>query len=270
MKWQNACIALNHVIMTTSLIPMTPFQISTRNVQAGKLNAINNVDNGITNNQEKNSDRRIFVENAGKAASIVGLMQILSPQNALSADSDDGSKNESELKKYEDLESGFEVSIPESWIKNEQNLSDLDRRKLVLYVDPNSSTSSTNSKTLLFIAYSSVPFDYTSLGSFGSVDQVAQATVLPKGQGSGAYGDEGVDSKLITAKAANNAYYFDYTITPEKLDKIHFRSIFYLSTGSTGANKLVTITVQTPETEYLKRKDTFDKVISSFGMVKKA
>lgn len=251
--------------MTTSLIPMIPFQISTRNVQAGKLNAIHNVDNEITNNQEKNSDRRIFVENAGKAASIVGLMQILSPQKALSADN--GSNNESEFKKYEDLDCGFEVSIPESWIKNEQNLSDLDRRKLILFVDPKSSTSSTNSKTLLFIAYSSVPFDYTSLGSFGSVDQVAQATVLPKGQGSGAYGDEGVDSKLISAKAANNAYYFDYTITPEKLDKIHFRSIFYLSSGS---NKLVTITVQTPETEYLKRKDAFDKVISSFGTVKKA
>jgi len=220
--------------------------------RTNQLNAINDL-----NNENQKIDRRVFVENAGKATGIVSLSTILNPDKA----------SAEELKKYQDKECGFEVSIPQSWIKSEQNLSDLDRRKLILYVDPSSSTS-TNSKTLCFIAYSSVRDDYTSLGSFGSVDQLAQATVLPKGKVGG--NDDGVESQLLSAVAKNNAYYFDYTITPEKLDKIHFRSIFYLSLGSTGGSGsyLVTISLQTPESEYLERKETFDQIISSFGKIK--
>jgi len=263
MKYCNLLVATNLVTLAASFIPSMPFHKSEKIDLARNLNAINNSFNDEIIDKREKINRRLFVENVGKSASVAILSTMLGLQNALAADSG--------FQKYEDLNCGFEVSIPDSWIKNEQNLSDLDRRKLILYVDPDSSTNSMNSKTLCFISYSSVRDDYTSLGSFGSVDQVAQATVLPKGKVGG--GNEDIESELISAIAANNAYYFDYTITPEKLNKIHFRSVFYLaSQGSTGGagSYLVTVTAQTPETEYLKRKDSFDQIISSFRKSKKA
>jgi hypothetical protein len=105
------------------------------------------------------------------------------------------------LTTYSDI--GFSIELPSSWEKTEQSLPD--RRKIVLFTDP-----SDQGKTLFFAAFTPVRDDFTSLSSFGSVDQVARATILPKGELQG----ETTESKLISAESKKNAYYFDYTALP--------------------------------------------------------
>ena len=134
-------------------------------------------------------------------------------------------------------------------------------------------------ETLAFIAYTPLRDDYTSLASFGSVDQVAQTTILPKSDLAGLKDT----SQMLSATSKNNAYYFDYITTPvvptepgsgsgsltKTLKPQHFRSIFTMLPlkGAAGLT-LVTITLQTSEERYGDVKGVFDSVIDSFGKVK--
>ena len=119
----------------------------------------------------------------------------------------------------------------------------------------------------MFVAYTPVRDDFTSLGSFGSVEEVAQSTILPKGQIMG----EETTSKLISAESKKNAYIFDYSAAVPGQPERHFRSIFTLAQGATGGAgaNLVTITVQCPEGRYGEMKPTFDAIIDSYGKVGK-
>ena len=122
--------------------------------------------------------------------------------------------------------------------------------------------------------------DFTSLASFGLVDEVAQSTILPKS-------DLAVNkdtSKLLSAISKNNAYYFDYTAAPvvsigenekssgtltKNIKEQHFRSIFtLLELKGTAGLTLVTITLQTSEDRYAGMKGVFNNVIDLFGKVK--
>ena len=107
------------------------------------------------------------------------------------------------LVSYQDPECNFQMMVPADWDKSVQTLPD--RRKIVLYIKPNS-----DKKTLLFFAYTPIRDDFTSLGSFGSVDEVAYATILPKGEIAGV---QGVESKMLSAESKKSAYYFDYVQT---------------------------------------------------------
>lgn len=127
----------------------------------------------------------------------------------------------------------------------------------------------------MYIAYTPVRDDFTSLASFGSVDAVAQATILPKGE----LGGNADDSKMISAVSEKNAYFFDYTTTPvvpveagsgsgamtKQLKPVHFRTIFTLVPLKSGAGStLVTVTMQTSEEKYGLLKGVFDDIIDSF------
>ena len=61
---------------------------------------------------------------------------------------------------------GFQISIPAGWEKVVQQLPD--RRSITLFIDPTLGED----KPLMFIAKTPIQPDYTSLASFGSVDQV--------------------------------------------------------------------------------------------------
>jgi hypothetical protein len=159
---------------------------------------------------------------------------------------------------FNDSKNGFSIAIPASWSQSEQEL--FDRRKIIVWTDP------TDASTAVFIAYTPVRDDFTSLGSFGSVDQVAAQTVLPKGK----LMDENSEneSKLISAVSAKQAYIFDYV---QKIGstqpQTHYRAIFTLQQGGTGGAGavLVTISLQTPEERYNSVKPLFDKMIDSYG-----
>ncbi|KAL3941681.1 MAG: hypothetical protein SGBAC_003994 [Bacillariaceae sp.] len=162
------------------------------------------------------------------------------------------------LAKYVDEDCKFSVSLPSSWEKSEQALGD--RRKITLYIKPDS-----DKKTLVSVVYTPVRADFTSLGSFGTADEVGQATILPKGA---IAGNEGIDAKLLSAESKKAGYYFDYYQEVPGQPKTHFRTIFSLTTGPTAAagGVLVSVTAQTPETDYDSMKPLFEDILNSYTL----
>jgi len=209
------------------------------------------------NNDETTLSRRNFVTSSLIAATAMTTMG----GNANAAAT-------TEMKMFQDTECNFQLSIPSSWAFSEQMLGD--RRKIVFFVDTDSAKVGDEDKTLLFIAYTPLRDDFTTISSFGSVDQVAQSTILPKNQLALAEENE---SKMISAESKKNAYYFDYTIKVPEQPKRHFRTIFDLKQGATGGAGavLVTLTAQTTSKRYDDEgvKSLFDEIIDSYGKIPK-
>jgi len=111
------------------------------------------------------------------------------------------------LEPYDHPDYRFRQRVPSSWEKTEQK--SYGRRKAIFFSDPNSKTGVI--ETFGFIAYTPIQDDFTSLSSFGSVDEVAQSTILPKGE---LDGQDTAASKLLSALSKNNAYHFDCVATP--------------------------------------------------------
>ncbi|KAL3793877.1 hypothetical protein HJC23_002124 [Cyclotella cryptica] len=213
--------------------------------------------------------RRVFFQSlpyAIAASSVFGSVASFSPANAASLTT---------LEPYTDSDYSFRLSIPASWKKSSQTLSG--RRRAVFFT-ANNDDETAPIDTLMYIAYTPIRDDFTSLSSFGSVDQVAQATILPKGE----LGGQSDDSQMLSATSRRNAYYFDYTSTPvvpveagsgsgslmKKLTPLHFRTIFTLLPLTAGAGStLVTITMQTTEEKYGGLKGMFDEIVDSFERV---
>ena len=108
--------------------------------------------------RRSSSTRRGFLESASsKATLLVSASSILGPQVSWAGD---------DLVEYQDLDCKFSILVPPTWEKTTQSLPD--RRKIVFFFKPGSER-----KILLFVAYTPVRSDFTSLGSFGSVDEVS-------------------------------------------------------------------------------------------------
>ena len=84
---------------------------------------------------------------------------LIDPSKAFAADT-------SNLVDLKDAVRKFSIKVPGDWDKTIQELPD--RRQISLYIKPDS-----DQKTLMFFAFTPVRDDFTSLGSFGSVDQVS-------------------------------------------------------------------------------------------------
>jgi hypothetical protein len=170
---------------------------------------------------------------------------------------------------YNDEKYGFSITIPTTWNKMNEVTSLGDRRSIVVYTDP------TIPSTSIIIVYTPIRDDYTSLNSFGSVDQVATQTILPKSTLFDE--DSNVVAQMLSATSTKQSYIFDYIqqIPQQQQPLTHYRTIFTLCTpkadqvSSAGAT-LVTITLQTPESEYTtntattRTKDMFDTIIDSY------
>jgi hypothetical protein len=191
--------------------------------------------------------------------------------------------NDDISKLFEDINYGFRITIPSSWERSEQTLSG--RRKAIFFTDPTSKNPETGTiETLGYVAYTSVRDDFTNLSSFGSVDEVGQATILPKELAGG----DGSTSTMLSAISTKGAYYFDYIASPivpvtnvnssgrltKQLKPQHFRTIFTLlpPVGITSAGMtLVTLTLQTSEERYndgSNVKGMFDNIINSYEKMK--
>mmetsp|Transcript_11337 Transcript_11337/g.14935 ORF Transcript_11337/g.14935 Transcript_11337/m.14935 type:complete len:219 (+) Transcript_11337:101-757(+) len=161
------------------------------------------------------------------------------------------------LETFKDPTTGISVKVPSKWTSSIQQLPD--RREINVWIDPN------DTKSLVFIAFTPMRDDFTSLGSFGSVEQVAAQTILPKGKLSGV----DVEAKMLSAVSAKQSYVFDYLQTvPNIQPTTHFRTIFTLLQGATGGAGavLVTVTAQTPEERYQgELRGAFDDIIGSFS-----
>jgi hypothetical protein len=182
------------------------------------------------------------------SASMVAATLFIDPSSA---------RADEDLFKYEDPQYKFSMMIPSGWEKSEQTLPG--RRKIVLYIKPDS-----DQKTLVFLAFTPVRADFTSIASFGSAEEVGYTTILPK---SDIAVREGVESKMLSAVSKKSAYYFDYYQVVPSQPKTHFRTIFSLAGSGTtnmAGSILVTITAQTLESDYESMKPLFDEIIGSF------
>jgi hypothetical protein len=194
-------------------------------------------------------DRRQWI--GGVAASSAAVFGVVAPAQASSP---------SKLSSFEDPKHGFSLKVPGEWTDSVQELPD--RRTIRFWTDPN------DSQTFVFIAYTPVRDDFTSLGSFGSVDQVAAQTILPKGSLAGV----DIDSTMLSATSEKQAYFFDYRQkVPDVQPMTHYRTIFALQPGATGGagSVLVTITAQATEERYASGTQAlFDDIISSYQKIK--
>jgi PsbP len=167
------------------------------------------------------------------------------------------------LQTYFDEKFGFTIDLPSRWTKMNDVTSLSDRRTIVVYTDPSDSATS------LLIVYTPIRDDFTSLNSFGSVDQVAAQTVLPKGN----LLDEENDTtaKMISSISTKQSYMFDYLqkVPAVQQPLTHYRTIFTLGKAqeNTAGAVLVTITLQTPESQYAATRSTFDTIIDSYQRV---
>ena len=257
----------------TSTLVLTPIAKTQLNLSRATEDTKDIMNIGTNNNDHDIylSRRNVLVQSIAAAASTTMF--------PLESNADTSSPLK--LESYVDEDYGFKLSIPSSFTSTVQKLSG--RRKAVFFTDENAKDSiSGNIDTLGFIAYTPMRDDFTSLSSFGSVEEVGQSTILPKSELAG----NKEDSKMLSAVSKNNAYYFDYVAKPivatdpgssasksgqltKELETVHFRTIFTLLPLKTDVNTagltLVTITFQTTESKYSALKTSFDEIISSFG-----
>jgi len=247
--------------------------------------ALSGLPHGVANDDIVDDDsdavttttRRSFLVRTGAAGGALAALSMTSrPPVSRAAETTSASSSSS----YEDADYGFRLRVPSSWERSEQTLSG--RRKAIFYTDPSSKTVDGNIETLCIVAYTPVRDDFTSLSSFGSVDEVGQSTILPKELAGG----DGSTSRMISSISQRGAYYFDYVSSPtvpkEKLDSTgvatrtlkpqRFRTVFALlpPVGNAAAGMtLVTITLQTSEDRYVDNmKGMFDGIIDSYEKIK--
>ena len=149
--------------------------------------------------------------------------------------------------------------MPSSWnAAAPQELSD--GRRLVLATDPSDESNN------IFIAFTPIRPDYSALGSFGTIDYVAN-TVLPQ-CGDLSYacsfekGDP-IDAKMLSKDTVRGSYVYDYTIQQKGGPKRHLRSLFTVQSDG-AASILVGLTAQSLDANYAGLAPTFKQVLESY------
>ena len=158
---------------------------------------------------------------------------------------------------YSDARYGVSFGVPEGWSAVPQELAD--GRRLVLASDPKDESSN------VFIAFTPIRPDYSSLGSFGTIDYVA-STVIPQcgplGECRFANGD-GVEGRMISQDEKKGCYVYEYTIEQSRGPKRHLRSLFTIKADG-AASILVGLTTQCLESKNDELASTYKAVINSF------
>ena len=154
-----------------------------------------------------------------------------------------------ELNTYKDPEYGDSFLLPSGWELSENELSG--GRKLVAAADPQDTNSN------VFILYTPLAPDYTSLGSFGNIDYVA-STFLPPA------GSEGISGRMIEQTALRGAYVYDYVIEQRGNPTRHLRTLVTVALEVGRGKRLVTLTAQCDEAKHQQLAPVLNKVIDSF------
>jgi hypothetical protein len=153
---------------------------------------------------------------------------------------------------------GVSFGLPEGWTAAVNQLGD--GRRLVIATDPK------DESTNVFIAFTPIRPDYSSLGSFGTIDYVAN-TVLPQ-CGDLSYacsfsrGDD-IDANMLSKDTIKGNYNYDYTIQQKGGPKRHLRSLFTVQADG-GASLLVGLTAQCLEPSYAELAPMFKSVLASY------
>ncbi|CAB1100376.1 unnamed protein product [Ectocarpus sp. CCAP 1310/34] len=138
---------------------------------------------------------------------------------------------------------GFNFDVPDGWERNDAEISG--RRKIVVYTSP--TTPGANA----FVAYTPARGDFTSLGSFGTLDEVSK-TVLPQATD--------VSSRMVESYTYKNSYVYDYIVDQEGRPEKHIKTMWVLFPEQ---GQLATITAQCNESDYAQVGKTIDSLIAS-------
>lgn len=164
---------------------------------------------------------------------------------------------ELELNRFEDKKGGVAFLLPKDWETQQSELPG--GRRLVAAADPNDADFN------VFVAYTPLAADYTGLGSFGTIDKVAN-TILPSCNivgGECHVETDGIEGKLIDQKAVKGNYIYDYTIT-QTTAKRHLRTVFSVQLEEGRGKNIVTLTTQCLEPRYAEVGPAMSKIIDSF------
>ena len=158
-----------------AVFALTPISSGTSNT------IINDSATAITTTTTTESRRAFFSSIIGSTA-LIPLVVSSNPSITNAAEETKTTINE-KLSTFKDPSVGFQLQVPTKWQKSEQTLQD--RRKILLFVNNGDGDDDDESKKvqkgledLIFVAYTPVRDDFTSLGSFGTVDQVSNLIVL--------------------------------------------------------------------------------------------
>eukprot|EP00308_Calcidiscus_leptoporus_P012836 CAMPEP_0119357302 /NCGR_PEP_ID=MMETSP1334-20130426/5718_1 /TAXON_ID=127549 /ORGANISM="Calcidiscus leptoporus, Strain RCC1130" /LENGTH=226 /DNA_ID=CAMNT_0007371511 /DNA_START=25 /DNA_END=705 /DNA_ORIENTATION=- len=155
-----------------------------------------------------------------------------------------------------DDEYGVSFALPTGWKTSESELSG--GRKLIAAADP------ADIDFNVFIAYTPIAADYTSLGSFGNIDSVG-LTLLPQCSGSSCtLAADGIQGKMLEEVAQAGAYVFDYSIEQVGQPIRRLRTLFSVQTEVGRGKNLVTLTAQCKQARYEELAPTLRAVIESF------
>lgn len=129
-------------------------------ISPGTSNTIINDSAGATTNES----RRQFISSIIGSTALVPLVISSNPSITNAAE-------ETIFTTFKDPNVGFQLQVPTKWSKSEQTLPD--RRKILLFVNNGDGEVAKGLEDLIFVAYTPIRDDFTSLGSFGTVDQVS-------------------------------------------------------------------------------------------------
>lgn len=170
----------------------------------------------------------------------------------------DGPVKSNGVDPFTDTRYGVSVTLPSGWTAVPQELPD--GRRLVFATDPSDETKNTN----VFLAFTPIRPDYSSLGSFGTIDYVA-STIIPQcgADTCSLKNGDGVEGRMLKQEAAKGCYSFDYTITQSGGFTRRLQSIFTVKEDG-ASSILISLTAQCIEDRYDAVADTFKGVLNSF------
>ena len=166
-------------------------------------------------------DRREILKAPLALATVVALPAVAADTKTISVPVGSSAKDGSPLSKAT-------FSVPADWVKLSGDPGG--GRKMELYADPN------NADTNAFALITPVRGDYTSLGSFGSVE-VVQDTVMPAAPD--------ITYDVIKSEAQTGKYVYEYIVQVPEQPKRHLTTIFMVVSDC-----IVTFNFQAKQSDY--------------------
>ncbi|CAI5952887.1 unnamed protein product, partial [Closterium sp. NIES-65] len=153
---------------------------------------------------------------------------------------------------FENPKERYTFQVPAGWVRSEGTAG---VRQVIAFHPPDRTDANVT------ILITPLAADFTSLGSFGTVDAFAETLV--NGLDRSWQPSPGQKAVLLGAKSANDAYLVEYTLQKPSEPCVHLYSA--VATGqNVWYNNLFTFTGQYPEDEAATFKPTVDKIVKSF------
>ncbi|KAI5066860.1 hypothetical protein GOP47_0017388 [Adiantum capillus-veneris] len=181
------------------------------------------------------------------------LFSLLAVPSLPALASDEKSESLGDYSQYISNDDNYSLLIPADWIKGTGTATG--QRSVTAFYPTDDTSVSVN------VLITAVGPDYTSLGSFGTLDAFAETVVnsidrswkRPPGQA----------AKLVDSKSNKGLYYIEYTVQKPGEKKRHLLSVVGMRFNG-WYNRLYTVTGQFWEDDKAKYGPLLDKVVESF------